>query len=105
MPREVKYKSAKITLSATSGSAGYDLHSVVNQKIPPFESELIKTDLQIEIPEGFYGNGVGRSRIALKYNIITYTGTIDSDFGGGVCIILINLCRTEYEVDYGERIG
>ena len=117
MPKEIKYKtysdsvrvplhatSGSVGYHATSGSAGYDLSSAENKKIQPFKLELIETDLQIEIPDGFYGKVVGRSGLALKHNVVTNTGTIDSDFRGVVCVILINLSRTEYEVDYGETI-
>ena len=62
-------------------------------------------EIQIEIPEDFSGKTVGSCGIALKHNLITHTGTTDSDFRGGVCVTLINLSSTEYEIDYGERIS
>ena len=108
MPKEIKYKvcsgSARVPLHATSHSAGYDLYLTLNKKISPFKSELIKTDLQIKIREGFYRKIIGRSGVASKHNIITHVGTIDSDFCGCDCVILVNISRIEYEINYGERI-
>ena len=53
---------------------------------------------------GFYGKFIGRSGVASKHNIITHVGTTDSDFRGCDCVILVNIFRTEYEINYGGRI-
>ena len=91
-------------MKATVGSAAHDLFSAYKQTLDPFKTELIKTDLQMEIPNDYYGLVSGRSGLALK-GISAHVGTIDSNFGGVICLILTNLTNSYYIFDYGDRIG
>ena len=72
--------------TATVGSAGYDLYTGMDKFLCPFKTELLKTDVQLEIPTGFYGKVVGRSGLALS-DISTHVGTLDSDFCCNVFVI------------------
>ena len=58
----------------------------------------------MEIPKGCYGLVTGRSSLALK-GISAHVGTINRNFRGVVCIILTNLTRTDYVIEYGDRVG
>ena len=42
--------------------------------------ELVKLELSIAIPKGYYGRIVGRSGLAISQDIIVHNGTIDSDY-------------------------
>ena len=53
-------------MRATVDSDGYDLYSVVYKLLCPFKTELIKTDVHLATPSGFYGKIVGRSGLALS---------------------------------------
>lgn len=48
--------------------------------VPPNGKELIKTDLQIEVPENTYGRIAPRSGLAWKYHIDVGAGVIDADY-------------------------
>ena len=45
-------------IAPTRGSAyaaGYDLYSAINLTVPAQGKALVKTDIQIEVPDGCYG--------------------------------------------------
>lgn len=94
---------------ATSFSAGMDLRAFLSEKvcIKPMERKLINTGLFIELPEGYEAQIRPRSGLALKYGItvLNSPGTIDADYRGEICIILINLSTEDFYVNNGDRIG
>ena len=93
----------------TSGSAGLDLRANIKEDIvlKPMERKLIPTGLSMAIPEGYEGQIRARSGLALKYGVTLANciGTIDSDFTGEVCIILINLGKDDFVIHSGDRIA
>lgn len=93
----------------TSGSAGMDLQAAINEPIilKPGEVKLIKTGIAIALEIGFEAQIRPRSGLALKNGItvLNTPGTIDSDYRGEVCIILINHSRTDFKIERGMRIA
>ncbi len=93
----------------TDGSAGMDLcsSSENNIIIPSGESQLIPTNLILQIPVGFEAQIRPRSGLALKHSItvLNSPGTIDSDYRGEVKVLLINLGKEEFIVTFGDRIA
>lgn len=93
----------------TEGSAGVDLRANIEDSIVlhPFERMLIPTGLFMEIPEGYEGQVRPRSGLAIKHGItvLNTPGTVDSDYRGEVCVILINLSQDQYVIKNGERIA
>ena len=87
---EIKFKryseNAVTPMNATVSSAGYDLYTGMDKFLCSFKTELLKIDVQLEIPTGFYGKVVGRSGLALS-DISTHVGTLDSDFSCNVFVI------------------
>ncbi|KAK0163631.1 hypothetical protein PV327_007295 [Microctonus hyperodae] len=61
-------------------AAGYDLRSAYEYCIPPEGKALIKTDLQIKVPDGTYGRIAPRSGLAWKHFINVGAGVIDADY-------------------------
>ena len=55
---------AKVLLKAFPTSAAYDLFAAERKTIVPRGRELIKTNLCLEIPKGYYGRVVGKSGLA-----------------------------------------
>ena len=53
--------------------------------------ELIKIDLSVEIPKGYYGRVAGRSGLAKFQGIFAFNSTVDSEYTGNVCVSLFNL--------------
>jgi dUTP pyrophosphatase len=75
--------------------------------LKPGERKLIPTGLFFEIPEGYEVQIRPRSGLAIKNGItvLNSPGTIDADYRGEVCIILINLGNEDFEIHSGDRIA
>ena len=94
---------------ATAGSAGMDLRADIDRPIilKPLERKLIPTGLKIALPVGYEAQIRPRSGLALKYGVtvLNSPGTIDADFRGEVCVILVNLSDIDFVVNPSERIA
>lgn len=91
----------------TAGASGLDLKADLEApvKLGVMEIKTISTGLQMEIPEGYEMQIRPRSGLASKKGVIAVLGTIDSDFRGTVCVILINLGTESFEINNGDRIA
>lgn len=93
---------------ATIHSAGLDLRANLDEKIVlrPLERKLIPTGLFIELPVGYEAQIRPRSGLAIKKGItvLNSPGTIDADYRGEICVILINLSNEDFIIEDGERI-
>lgn len=87
--------------------AGMDLMSVEDTIIKPGEFKLIKTGLEIAIPEGYAGFIYPRSGLALNNGItvLNADGVIDPGYRGEVGVILINHGHDQFEINRGNRIA
>lgn len=94
---------------ATPLSAGLDLRANLDEPITllPLERRLVPTGLYIALPAGYEAQVRPRSGLALKKGItvLNTPGTIDADYRGEVCVILINLSQEPFVVEDGERIA
>ena len=94
---------------ATPQSAGMDLRANLDEPVvlKPLERKLIKTGLYIALPEGYEAQVRPRSGLALKKGItvLNSPGTIDADYRGQVCVILINLSDKPFVINSGDRIA
>jgi dUTP pyrophosphatase len=94
---------------ATIYSAGMDLIAAIDNEIilKPMERKAIPTGIAIALPDGYEAQVRPRSGLALKHGISVPNapGTIDADYRGEVCAILINLSTTEFVVTRGMRIA
>lgn len=94
---------------ATDGSAGMDLYADIKESITinPMERVLIPTGLYLQLPEGYEAQVRPRSGLALKkgLTVLNSPGTIDSDYRGEVCVIMINLSEKEQIIEKGERVA
>ena len=94
---------------STENSSGLDLTSASVDEIiiKPIATELIPTNLILEIPPGYEGQIRPRSGLALKHNIgiINSPGTIDADYRGELKILLTNFGKELYTVKFGDRIA
>ena len=94
----------------TKNSAGMDLRAYLPEgpiTIEPMQRALVPTGLYMEIPEGYEGQVRPRSGLAIKSGItvLNSPGTIDADYRGQVCIILINLSDKAFVINSGDRIA
>ncbi|XP_063978426.1 deoxyuridine 5'-triphosphate nucleotidohydrolase, mitochondrial [Diachasmimorpha longicaudata] len=86
-------------------SAGYDLRSAYEYVVPARGKELVKTDLQIEVPEGTYGRVAPRSGLAWKNHIDVGAGVIDADYRGNVGVVLFNHSDSDFKIAPGDRVA
>ena len=94
----------------TVNSAGMDLRAWLPNgpmTLEPMQRALVPTGLYMEIPEGFEGQVRPRSGLAIKSGItvLNTPGTIDADYRGQVCVILINLSDQSFVINSGDRIA
>ena len=94
----------------TPNSAGMDLRAYLPEGpmiLEPMQRRLVPTGLFMEIPEGYEGQVRPRSGLAIKSGItvLNSPGTIDADYRGQVCVILINLSDQPFAVNSGDRIA
>lgn len=93
---------------ATEYSAGLDLRANINEDIQlkPLARTLVPTGLFIELPKGYEAQIRPRSGLAFKHGItvLNSPGTIDADYRGEICVILVNLSNEDFIIKNGERI-
>ena len=94
---------------ATPLSAGMDLRACLEAPVTlgPLERTLVPTGLFIALPAGYEAQVRPRSGLALKKGItvLNSPGTIDADYRGEICVILINLSSEDFVINDGERIA
>src|SRR5512133_3412638 len=94
---------------STVHSAGMDIRANIDSDIvlKPMKRVLVNTGLFLEIPEGYEAQVRPRSGLTIKKGITVLhsPGTIDADYRGEVCIILINLSDEDFIIKDGERIA
>ena len=93
---------------STVASAGMDVRANIDEDIVlhPMERRLIPTGLFMELPVGYEAQIRPRSGLAIKkgLTVLNSPGTIDSDYRGEVCIVLVNLSQEDFVIKDGERI-
>ncbi|MBR5920145.1 MAG: dUTP diphosphatase [Bacteroidales bacterium] len=94
---------------ASASAAGMDLRADLAEPVVlhPLERKLIPTGLFMELPADCEAQVRPRSGLALKHGItvLNSPGTIDADYRGEVCVILVNLSNEPFTVNPGERIA
>lgn len=105
--REGKAQALPLPCYQTPASAGMDLSASQAVQIQPGCRQLIKTGMFLEIPEGYEGQVRPRSGLALKHGVtvLNAPGTIDSDYRGELCILLINHGPDPFPIEPGDRIA
>ena len=94
---------------ATPLSAGMDLRANLDEPITlkPLQRCLVPTGLFIALPPGFEAQVRPRSGLAIKKGItvLNSPGTIDADYRGEICVIMVNLSSEDFVIEDGERIA
>lgn len=90
-------------------ASGMDVRAALNEpyNLEPGEIYLFPTGFQVAIPPGYEMQVRPRSGLAVKHGItvINSPGTIDADYRGEVRVALINLGKTAFMVNRGDRIA
>lgn len=95
----------------TAHAAGLDLLAAVAEDAPLVlaagRHTMVPTGLSIALPEGFEAQVRPRSGLAARHGVtvLNAPGTIDADYRGEVCVLLINHGSDAFTIRRGERIA
>ena len=93
----------------TEGASGMDLRADIEREIhiPSMGRALVPTGISVAIPPGLEGQVRPRSGLAIRHGVtcLNSPGTIDSDYRGEICVILVNLGSEPFSVRRGDRIA
>lgn len=93
----------------TPGAAGMDVLAAIESEMTlgPGECRLIPAGFRMAVPPGYEAQMRPRSGLAMKYNVtlMNSPGTIDADYRGPVCVLLVNLGHNPFVVKRGDRIA
>ena len=94
---------------STELSAGMDLKANIDEsyELKPLERHMFRTGIYLGMPDGYECQVRPRSGLALNNGItvLNTPGTIDADYRGEICVILVNLSDTPFTVHDGDRIA
>ena len=104
-----KHPDAIIPQYATAGASGLDLHARIPHDIylQPGVRFTCPVGIGIELPEGFEAQVRPRSGLAMKHGVtvLNSPGTVDADYRGEICAILINHGDVAYKIEPNQRIA
>ncbi len=90
-------------------AAGMDISAAVKEPyvLDPGEIYLFPSGFCVAIPSGYEIQIRPRSGLAVKHGvtIINSPGTIDADYRGELRVALINLGKTAFTINRGDRIA
>ena len=95
----------------TAGAAGLDLVAALPAGraivIEPGARDLVPTGLALALPDGYEAQVRPRSGLALRHGVtvLNSPGTVDADYRGEVCVILVNHGAAPFRVERGTRIA
>ena len=105
----INKSGTQLPVYATELSAGMDLRAHIPEilTLQPLERGLVPTGLYVEIPAGFEAQIRPRSGLASRKGItvLNSPGTIDADYRGEVCVLLVNISKDPATIEPGERIA
>jgi dUTP pyrophosphatase len=102
-----KTKSVKTPTRGTERSAGIDLYvpdEFIPVKIDPNQDILIPSGLKARIPEGYALVANNKSGVATKKKLIVGAAVVDEDYTGEIHLHLINVGKTDIEINPGDKI-
>ena len=75
--------------------------------LAPLQRCLVPTGLFISLPKGYEAQVRPRSGLAIKkgVTVLNAPGTIDADYRGEICVILVNLSQEPFVINDGERVA
>lgn len=88
---EIKLLSENATMPKRDRlDAGYDIFAAETVILEPQEKAVIKTDVAVNIPEGYVGLLTSRSGVSSKTHLVIETGKIDAGYQGNLGINIKN---------------
>lgn len=118
VPFQLLTKHAKAPVYASAGAAGCDLFAD-SFSVPPStngaksdtfrlyagQRVVVHTEVALQIPPGYEGQVRSRSGWAFEAGVFAFHGTIDSDFRGGIRVLLVNMGDRHADLKRGDRVA
>jgi dUTP pyrophosphatase len=93
----------------TDHAAGMDLCAAVEGEVvlAPGEVRMVPTGFRIGVPEGCEAQIRPRSGLAARHGVtlLNAPGTVDADYRGQVCVVVVNHGREPFVIRRGDRIA
>lgn len=98
---------AKIPAYMSADAAGMDVCAAWDVKVPAGTRSVIHTGLAFELPPGWELQVRPRSGLAAKQGvtILNAPGTLDADYRGELCVILVNHGDGTFWANQGDRVA
>lgn len=103
-------KDLGLPTRATEGAAAFDLRAAIAPEgvlLLPGQRMVVPCGFALALPPGWEGQVRARSGLAARQGVgmLNGLGTIDADYRGEVCAILVNHGSAAVEIARGERIA
>ncbi|MGJ5080147.1 dUTP diphosphatase [Bradyrhizobium sp. HKCCYLS3013] len=95
----------------TAHAAGLDLLAAVPADAPLVLASgghaMVPTGLSIALPDGYEAQVRPRSGLAARHGVtvLNAPGTVDADYRGEICVLLINHGKEPFTIRRGERVA
>lgn len=95
----------------TAHAAGLDLLAAISVDAPLVLASgshaMVPTGLSIALPDGYEAQVRPRSGLAARHGVtvLNSPGTVDADYRGEICVLLINHGKEPFTVRRGDRIA
>lgn len=97
--------NGRIPQKMTDGSVGWDCFAAESIMLKPLQATKVPLGFQIEMGDTMAADLRARSSLSLKNILIANApGTIDRDYRGEVCAIMMNLNQSDFMIDKGDRV-
>jgi len=96
---------ARVPMQGTARAAGHDLYANEGTDFPARGPSIVGTGIAIELPHKTYGRIAPRSSLAVKHQLTTNAGVMDSNYRGEVKVVIANLGDQPYRVEKGDQIA
>jgi len=96
---------ARVPMKGTARAAGHDLYVNEVTDVPARGQAIVGTGIAIGLPHNTCARIAPWSSLAVKHELMTNPGVIDSDYRGEVKVVPANLGDQPYRVEKGDRIA
>jgi len=90
-------------------AAGMDLYANVHKNVimEPGARVLVPTGIRLALPYGYEAQVRPRSGLAFRFGVMVFNtpGTVDADYRGELCVLLVNHGGADFTVRRGDRVA
>ena len=98
------HHEARLPHQATPNSAGYDIRTITDGRVPLFTRTIICTGLSVEPPPSTYIRIAPRSSLSMQ-GIDIAGGVVDGDYRGELLVIVVNTTCRPFIFEQGKKIA